>query len=49
VGRAPDGTEDLFDVVDVGDDEVVIDMNHPLAGRTLRFEVRVLRGGVDGG
>ena len=49
VGRAPDGTEDLFDVVDVGDDEVVIDMNHPLAGRTLRFEVKVLRSGVDGG
>jgi FKBP-type peptidyl-prolyl cis-trans isomerase 2 len=41
-GRAPDGSEDLFDVVAVLDDKVVLDMNHPLAGRTLRFEIRVL-------
>jgi FKBP-type peptidyl-prolyl cis-trans isomerase 2 len=41
-GRAPDGSEDLFDVVAVRDDKVVLDMNHPLAGRTLRFEIRVL-------
>jgi FKBP-type peptidyl-prolyl cis-trans isomerase 2 len=41
-GRAPDGSEDLFDVVAVHDDKVVLDMNHPLAGRTLRFEIRVL-------
>jgi FKBP-type peptidyl-prolyl cis-trans isomerase 2 len=41
-GRAPDGSEDVFDVVDVRDGKVVLDMNHPLAGRTLRFEIRVL-------
>ena len=46
VGRAPDGSEDLFDVVEVRDDEVVLDMNHPLAGRTLRFEIKVLRAGL---
>lgn len=42
VGRAPDGSEDLFDVVEVRDDAVVVDMNHPLAGRTLRFDVKRL-------
>ena len=43
VGRAPDGSEDLFDIVELRDATAVIDMNHPLAGRTLRFELRVLR------
>ncbi len=43
VGRAPDGSEDLFDVVEIRDATAVIDMNHPLAGRSLRFELRVLR------
>jgi FKBP-type peptidyl-prolyl cis-trans isomerase 2 len=42
MGRAPDGSEEIFDVVEVHDDEVVLDMNHPMAGRTLRFEVKVL-------
>ena len=41
-GRAPDGSEDVFDVVELRDDKVVLDMNHPLAGRTLRFEIKVL-------
>ena len=43
VGRAPDGSEDLFDIVEIRDATAVIDMNHPLAGRTLRFELRVLK------
>lgn len=42
VGRSVDGSEDLFDVVEIRGDRVVLDMNHPLAGRTLRFEVKVL-------
>jgi len=42
VGRAPDGSEDLFDVVALEGDKVVLDMNHPLAGRALRFEIKVL-------
>jgi FKBP-type peptidyl-prolyl cis-trans isomerase SlyD len=29
-------------VVDVKEDTIVIDMNHPLAGKTLHFEVKVL-------
>jgi len=44
VGRAPDGSEDLFDVVEIRDaTTAVIDMNHPLAGRTLRFTIKVVR------
>lgn len=42
VGRAPDGAEDTFDVVEIRGDTVVIDMNHPLAGRTLRFDLKLL-------
>ncbi len=44
VGSAPDGAEDLFDVVEIHGDQAVLDMNHPMAGRTLRFDVKVLRG-----
>ena len=29
-------------VVDVGDDTAVVDFNHPLAGRTLYFDVKIL-------
>jgi len=29
-------------VAELSDDEVVIDFNHPLAGKTLRFEVQIL-------
>lgn len=46
VGRTPDGAEDLFDVVEIREASAVIDMNHPLAGRTLRFEVKVLHRGI---
>jgi FKBP-type peptidyl-prolyl cis-trans isomerase 2 len=42
MGRAPDGSEDMFDVVAIRGDQVVVDMNHPLAGRTLRFEIKLL-------
>lgn len=41
-GRAPDGSEETFDVVEIRGDVVVLDMNHPMAGRTLRFDVKVL-------
>jgi len=42
VGRAPDGSEDTFDVVEIREETVVIDMNHPLAGQTLRFDLELL-------
>ncbi|WP_129135617.1 peptidylprolyl isomerase [Luteimonas sp. YGD11-2] len=31
----------LVTVVEVGDDEVRVDGNHPLAGKTLHFDVRI--------
>jgi FKBP-type peptidyl-prolyl cis-trans isomerase SlyD len=39
--QGPDGDAIPFSVVDVRGDEVVVDLNHPLAGKTLRFEVTV--------
>jgi len=36
-----DGDEAVARVVEVGDDELVVDGNHPLAGLTLRYRVRV--------
>jgi len=44
MGRAPDGSEEIFDVVEVREDTVVLDMNHPMAGRELRFELKRLSG-----
>jgi FKBP-type peptidyl-prolyl cis-trans isomerase SlyD len=37
-----DGEAVLLKVLDVAEDHVVIDQNHPLAGQSLRVEVRVL-------
>lgn len=39
--ESPEGTQ-LVTVVEVGDDHVVLDLNHPLAGVTLRFDVRIV-------
>ena len=43
MGRAPDGSESMFDVVAIRGHKVVLDMNHPLAGQTLRFDIKLLR------
>jgi FKBP-type peptidyl-prolyl cis-trans isomerase 2 len=48
-GRTPDGREETFDVVAIRGDKAVIDMNHPMAGRTLRFEIKVLHRNVGQG
>jgi FKBP-type peptidyl-prolyl cis-trans isomerase SlyD len=37
-----DGSQHPFQVVEVTDTEVSLDGNHPLAGKTLQFAVRVL-------
>lgn len=39
--ETPEGAR-IFTVVEVGDDEVKIDGNHPLAGRTLHFDVEIV-------
>jgi FKBP-type peptidyl-prolyl cis-trans isomerase SlyD len=38
----PDGRPVIFSVIEVLDDTVVVDANHPLAGQTLRVRVEVL-------
>jgi FKBP-type peptidyl-prolyl cis-trans isomerase SlyD len=39
--QGPDGETIPFSIVDVKGDEVIIDLNHPLAGKSLRFDVTV--------
>jgi len=41
VAESPDGDEIAMHVVEVRDDVVVVDANHPLAGVTLRYHVKV--------
>ncbi len=41
-GQAPDGTVLRARVVEVQGDTLVVDFNHPLAGQTLVFDVKVL-------
>jgi FKBP-type peptidyl-prolyl cis-trans isomerase SlyD len=41
-GQAPDGNMVYPQVAEIKDDTVVLDFNHPLAGKTLHFEVKVL-------
>jgi FKBP-type peptidyl-prolyl cis-trans isomerase SlyD len=43
VAEGDDGTQLTMRVTEVHDDYVVVDANHPLAGETLNFQVRVLR------
>ncbi|HEX3176668.1 MAG TPA: peptidylprolyl isomerase [Methylomirabilota bacterium] len=45
-GRAPNGATRPVRVKEVKDDTVVLDLNHPLAGKTLNFDVKILS--VDG-
>jgi FKBP-type peptidyl-prolyl cis-trans isomerase SlyD len=39
--QLPDGRSRYLQVTDVSDDSVTVDGNHPMAGKTLRFEVTV--------
>jgi len=41
VAESPDGEEIAMSVVEVKDDVVIVDANHPLAGISLRYSVRV--------
>jgi FKBP-type peptidyl-prolyl cis-trans isomerase SlyD len=40
--RGPQGEELLIHVSEVKDETVVLDFNHPLAGKTLNFDVKVV-------
>ena len=41
-GQAPDGHMVYPRVAEIKDDTVVLDFNHPLAGKTLHFDVKIL-------
>ncbi len=41
VATSPDGEEVVLHVLEVNDDGVLVDANHPLAGMTLHYEVEV--------
>ncbi len=40
--QSPNGQPFVATIVDVKDDQVFLDANHPLAGKTLHFEVDIL-------
>ncbi|MBO3097668.1 FKBP-type peptidyl-prolyl cis-trans isomerase [Gelidibacter pelagius] len=40
--KAPDGTEHQFRVVEVKEDHIVVDGNHPLAGQDLVFDLELV-------
>jgi len=42
VATAPDGQQQPIRVHEVGEDTIVLDFNHPLAGKPLNFDVKVL-------
>ena len=42
MSRAPDGEETMVDVVAVTDEFVTLDFNHPLAGMTLFFDLKLI-------
>lgn len=41
VAESPDGEEVVMRVLEVKEDSVVVDANHPLAGKNLHYEVKV--------
>ncbi|MCF1192100.1 peptidylprolyl isomerase [Mangrovimonas sp. AS39] len=40
--RSEDGREHQFKIVDVKDDHIIVDGNHPLAGQDLTFELELV-------
>jgi len=41
-GRGPEGQSVVAKIDSVGDDSVTLDFNHPLAGKTLNFEIELV-------
>ena len=42
MAKNPDGSERQLRVAEVKDDSIVVDANHPLAGKDLTFELEVV-------
>jgi FKBP-type peptidyl-prolyl cis-trans isomerase 2 len=42
MSKYPDGTDVVVRIVKVAENEVVVDANHPLAGRDLTFEITLV-------
>lgn len=42
VSKHPDGSERQLRIAEVNDDHIVVDANHPLAGKDLTFELELL-------
>lgn len=40
--HSPEGQEMLVRITDVKEDSITIDLNHPLAGKDLKFDVKVV-------
>ncbi|KXS40933.1 peptidylprolyl isomerase [Methanolobus zinderi] len=40
--RTPDGREMPAKVTRMGDEEITLDMNHPLAGKALNFNIKIV-------
>ena len=40
--QTPEGKEVLVRVSDVKEDSIIINLNHPLAGKDLKFDVKVV-------
>ena len=49
VAASPDGEEVVLQVLEVNEDAVLVDANHPLAGMTLHYEIEIksVRGATD--
>lgn len=41
-GRGDDGHTHVFTVMKIKGDQVMLDGNHPMAGKTLRFDIKVV-------
>ncbi|MEM2121614.1 MAG: peptidylprolyl isomerase [Candidatus Woesearchaeota archaeon] len=42
VFTAPDGSRAYAEIKDFNDEEVILDLNHPLAGKPLNFEIKLI-------
>lgn len=42
ISESPDGRRQIVRVHEVRDSQIVLDLNHPLAGQTLHFDIRVI-------